>query len=68
MPADTKVLHWPARKATLGKPAAGSTGKSQPPWAERNFSHRFTGTVPVNIYADLASLARAIEDEQNEMG
>jgi len=52
--------------ATLGKFAAEPQGESLPLWAERNFSHRFSGTVPVNVYADMDSLIRAAELDQDK--
>ncbi len=36
--------------ATLGKFLPESTGEMQPPWAERNFSFRFSGQVPLESY------------------
>ena len=39
--------------ATLGKFLPVSTAKMQPPWAEHNFSHRFSGDVPVEVYEQL---------------
>ena len=36
---------------TLGKSLPKSEGEvGEPPWAKATFSHRFTGTVPVETY------------------
>ncbi len=45
-----------ARYATLGFPAAETEGKSQPPWAERYFCHRFTGVPPLDVYIAMGML------------
>ena len=52
---DVKIITsmpWTPRRysATLGKFLPGNTAKMQPPWAEHNFSHRFTGLPPVEVY------------------
>ena len=36
--------------ATLGKSVAESEEKSEPDWAQPQFSHRFTGLPPVEVY------------------
>ena len=41
--------------ATLGIPLPLPEGKSEPPWAQHDFSYRFTGLPPVEVY-ELAGL------------
>jgi len=36
--------------ATLGKSVAEPEGKSEPVWARPQFSYRFTGTPPIEVY------------------
>ena len=51
----TNIAFLPTTRwsATLGKFLPVSEGKSEPPWAQRNFSHAFTGVVPLECYEDI---------------
>jgi len=43
-------LHMLQDDGTLGVLPPESEGKSQPPWAEHQFSFRFTGLPPLEAY------------------
>ena len=40
----------------LGKAAPEAKGKAEPVWVQPKFSFRFTGQVPLSVYADWPEL------------
>ncbi len=50
---DNALLPYRHYSATLGKFLPECEGKVRPPWANNDFSFRFTGQVPVSAYEDL---------------
>ena len=53
--SSNETLTYAHFSATLGIPLPLREGESEPPWAQHDFSYRFTGLPPVEVY-ELAGL------------